>query len=298
MILCPNCDEGLACLSERASGNRLVCDRCGKIVERLEGVYYFHPEDAADFDQHSQEALAAIMDSETRHFWFVTRLEFVVSQLRRFVRRDAVFAEMGAGSAAIATVVASWCSDVSAVDIQTAGLLRAREKGIPKLYQMNLERSPFIEQFDAVGLFDVLEHFADESKVLSRLCTMLKPGGYLFVTVPAYSWLWNKRDELESHQRRYDRGQLGRALVRNGFKILESRYFFLSILPLLAMRSLRDRVFPSEVREGDHMRDVQLHRVVNTLLLFITRVENRLLRRFKLPVGGSLFVVARKSAES
>ncbi len=246
------------------------------------------------YENHSEEALAAIMACEETHFWFRSRAEYVSRQLRRFVQAGDSFADVGAGSGMIAACVRSWCSDVSVVEMQPTGLLRARDKGIDQLYQMNLDNCLFIEHFDSVGLFDVLEHFDDESRVLERAGRMLNPGGMLFITVPALTCLWNKRDVLEKHRRRYGLAELGGLLKDNGFEVIESRYFFFSITSLLYLRAFLYRVFRSPVQRGDHLENVHINKVLNSVLYWLMRLENAVAEWAKPPVGGSVLGIARK----
>jgi len=50
-------------------------------------------------------------------------------------------------------------------------------------------RLPFkIHSFDAVTMFDVLEHITDHKKAISETLRVLRPGGYLLVTTPNENW--------------------------------------------------------------------------------------------------------------
>lgn len=44
------------------------------------------------------------------------------------------------------------------------------------------------ESFDAVTLFDVLEHISDHKKAISEVFRVLRPGGYILVSVPNEHW--------------------------------------------------------------------------------------------------------------
>ena len=289
MIICPQCGDRLT-----QALNAFHCTACGETIASEGTIHFFHRQDVGLFENHSEEALTAIMACEEHHFWFRSRAEFVSRQLRRFVQSDHSFADIGAGSGLIAGRVTSWCSDVSAVDMQPIGLQRARARGIAQLYQMNLDKCLFVKHFDAVGLFDVMEHFDDEARVLEHAGRMLKPGGLLFITVPALSCLWNKRDILEQHRRRYGLAQLTALLEDNRFEVIDSRYFFFAITPLLYLRALWYRLFPSPPQEGDHLDDVKINPVLNVVLYLLMRLENAAVARLKPPVGGSILAVARK----
>jgi SAM-dependent methyltransferase len=42
--------------------------------------------------------------------------------------------------------------------------------------------------FDAVSMFDVIEHVPDDKKAMSEVLRVLKPGGYVLVSVPNENW--------------------------------------------------------------------------------------------------------------
>jgi Methylase involved in ubiquinone/menaquinone biosynthesis len=58
--------------------------------------------------------------------------------------------------------------------------------------------------FDIVTALDVIEHNQDDLSLLREAYRVLKPGGYLVITTPAFMWLWSYNDVLNAHVRRYD----------------------------------------------------------------------------------------------
>jgi len=62
--------------------------------------------------------------------------------------------------------------------------------------------------YDAIFLFDVLEHIENSSAALSEIKHLLRPGGLLVITVPAYQWLWTPFDTINKHFRRYTASRL------------------------------------------------------------------------------------------
>lgn len=103
------------------------------------------------------------------------------------------------------------------------------------------EKLPFPDgHFDAVCLFDVLEHLPDESAALKETRRVLKSGGLLFVSVPLHPELWSEHDERCEHCRRYRKGEVKGLLEKSGFRLLEKRYFISLPLPFVwAARKLR-----------------------------------------------------------
>jgi hypothetical protein len=79
----------------------------------------------------------------------------------------------------------------------------ASERGLPVIqgdFRAARARSGAL---DAVALFDVIEHIADDGEVLRDVRDSLSDEGYLYVTVPSSPLLWSNVDVMAGHYRRY-----------------------------------------------------------------------------------------------
>ena len=76
--------------------------------------------------------------------------------------------------------------------------------------------------FDCIGIFDVIEHIADDEAVFAQLADLLVDGGALFFSVPLHSHAWTDFDTLVGHFRRYDPDQLNELVDRHGFELEKS----------------------------------------------------------------------------
>ncbi len=118
-----------------------------------------------------------------------------------------------------------------------AGRLRyARQRTQCALVQGDMHAPPFQTQFHLIGMFDVIEHFADERPALRDARALLAPGGKLLLTVPALMGLWSYADEFAGHQRRYDRRQLTEKLMAAGFSVDYVSYFMATTYPMMWLK--------------------------------------------------------------
>ncbi len=67
--------------------------------------------------------------------------------------------------------------------------------------------------FDLVVCMNVLEHIEDDLGALRHMIGLLRPGGILFLLVPAHRFLYNAFDAESGHYRRYSRRSM-RALIQ------------------------------------------------------------------------------------
>lgn len=258
-------------------------------------MFLFHPEVSGSHSGMSPEIYEEVARVEEKHFWMRARAEYIVSVFNEIVRKDAKIIEIGSSTGNIARVLKrAGYNDVAAGDVHESALGFAGAYGISECYQFDLMRAPFQGHFDAVGLFDVFEHLDDEAAAAANISRMLRPGGVVLATVPAHMWLWNREDAVASHRRRYTLSQFRAIFEKAGFSILNARYFFASIVPLLFLRSRfhRDR---GEVLPEDFKDRFRVNPAVNWLLGKILDCENRFFSKTGFCCGGSIMLVARKN---
>jgi 2-polyprenyl-3-methyl-5-hydroxy-6-metoxy-1,4-benzoquinol methylase len=238
---------------------------------------------------------AAVHAEEDRgHWWFVGRRAVLLAEMARRLPGDGLrLVEIGCGSGGMLEALVRFGP---ARGIESDPILRERacERGLD-VYPGSLPNDLPAEAggWDVVCLFDVLEHVSDEAGSLRACRRLLAPGGRIFVTVPAYAWLWSRHDELLGHQRRYTGGSLRDAAEAAGFAVERLTYFnALLAPPIMAMRLARSAL---------HRPDHDLHRpppLVNRVLSACFAAEARVLRWTSLPFGISILLVARADSSA
>ena len=186
----------------------------------------------------------------------------------------------------------SWGQPIG-VDLSEEAIRFCHARGV-QVVRGNLLTLPFVDaRFDLVTSFDVLYHhwITDDRVALRELVRVLRPGGLLFVRVPALKMLWGAHDEAVHSRHRYTRGELRSLFESCGLDVLRASYCNSLLFPLLAVRRTMDRI------TGRHGSDVEtlpgpMERTFRGLL----GLEARWLRRFSFPVGGSVIALGRKAA--
>ena len=148
--------------------------------------------------------------------------------------------------------------------------------------------------FDAIVAGDMLQSVADEMAALREMRRLLKDGGLLCLTVPAYSFLWGEDDEMRGHQRRYTISGLRRKLNTCGFQIQRASYFVAtSFLPLVAGRAAK-QVFRKSITQRRHYP--RPSQVANSTMSAVLNVERHLMHYVNLPFGTRVVCWALKPA--
>jgi SAM-dependent methyltransferase len=149
------------------------------------------------------------------------------------------------------------------------------------------------QSFDVVLLTDVLEHIEDDAASAKTALRLVRPGGLLVATVPAYQWLYSPRDAQHHHFRRYGKRQFAALWdSADAETILLSHYNTLLFAPAAAIR-----LVSKLGAKGNNAGDIKVPpAVVNSMLSGVMSSEASLLGRVPMPFGLSLTAFVRKRA--
>jgi SAM-dependent methyltransferase len=148
--------------------------------------------------------------------------------------------------------------------------------------------------FDAVVAGDILQSLPDDLMALHELRRILKDGGSLCLTVPAYPWLWGEDDEARGHQRRYTSSELRRKLNNCGFEISRVSYMVaVGFLPSILERAGKN-IFKKSI--ALHRASAETPAWANSGMVLLLECERQLIHYINLPFGTRLVCWARKPA--
>jgi SAM-dependent methyltransferase len=253
-------------------------------------------QEAVSFPDDGHDACFRIEDAS---LWFAHRNACIAAALRRHGVQGPLL-DVGGGNGAVSKALDEQGIATVLLEPGPEGAQNARRRGVRNVICATLQDAGFEDgAFGAAGAFDVVEHVADDAGLLREIHRVLRPGGTLCVTVPAYGWLWSAEDELAGHHRRYSRGRLEALLAGSGFRVDYASYFFAPFtLPVFLMRSVPHRVRArrsvEEVSDGaarQHIMSPLPRRVMTSVLAPEIR---RIAAGRTIPFGTSILAVATK----
>jgi SAM-dependent methyltransferase len=255
---------------------------------------YVHVSGAAR-GSYDAELFRGLERLEQKSFWFRSRNRLIVGALVRYFPEAEHFLEVGCGTGFVLAGVRKELTHLQLMgsELSTEGLEVARRRlpGVP-LIQMDARDVPFVDTFDAVGVFDVLEHIEDDETVLRELSSAVRPGGGLLVTVPQHPRLWSAADDFAGHVRRYTRGELLGKARRTGWKPLRITSFVSLPLPFFVLSRL---LGARSADDYDFEREFRLPRLLDRSFEGLIGIERALMRcGVSFPAGASLLLAARR----
>jgi SAM-dependent methyltransferase len=214
-----------------------LADQLAASLERDEnGIHRTSIETPVSYPDNGSRQCAAVEDAS---FWFRHRNAYLVEIVRAHGITGTML-DVGGGNGHVSRALASTGVIPWLVEPSLDGCRTAVGRGMDRVACATLADLKLRdESVDAVGLFDVIEHVESPIPLLEESRRVLRPGGFLLVTVPAYPWLWSTADIHAGHFRRYTRRSLAGSVRQAGFTIDRIGYFFSPlVLPLLFARTI------------------------------------------------------------
>ena len=224
--------------------------------------------------------------NQKKHWWFQARkkiIDQIISSINLKKKKNIL--DFGAGSG----VNLDMLRKHGLVDIHEqnkyARTVIKKEKKIKNLYSTLKIKKNF---YDLILLADVIEHVKQPKELLKNLKKFLKKDGHILITVPAYQFLFSKKDKVLGHYRRYNKKLLKKEL--SGFKVENISYFntFLCI-PIIIITML------NKFLKRDYIKKVETtpNFILNKLCYIIFASEKYFIKYFNLPFGISIYVLAK-----
>ncbi|MFQ5577926.1 MAG: methyltransferase domain-containing protein [Anaerolineae bacterium] len=242
------------------------------------------------------------LDYIYNHWWFASRTLVIDTLMRQALPRHNGLAllDIGCGAGNMIEHLSNYGS-VKGIEVDPRPVKEAHLRGYDVDQFDATQPYPFDDgTFDVATALDVIEHVEADLAVLQEAHRVLKPGGHLVVTVPAFMWLWSHNDEINDHKRRYTAAELKSKLRQAGFTVKRMSYnnFFVFPLaaPLIVLRRGNEPQLASHHLQADEYQ-VEMEPappLVNAVLTAVGRVEAAFIRALNFPFGTSLIAVAQK----
>jgi len=233
-------------------------------------------------------------ENEKSYWWHVGRLKIIDEQLAgMFPKKDAKILNVGCGTGGTIKTIEKYAAEIINVDVSEEAIKYMKKAGYTA-HLIDGIKLPFkAGEFDAVVAFDVLEHIENDNKALKEWKRVIKPGGFVFITVPAYRWLWSGHDESLFHFRRYTAGGLKLKAEAAGLKTKKASYMIVFSLPLVAGFRLLHKAMRKKAMT-EETSYVAVPKVVNTTFIGLLNVEAKLQRVGSFPMGTSVIGLFKK----
>jgi SAM-dependent methyltransferase len=241
-------------------------------------------------------AVRQFVELEENHFWFIGRRRIFVTLLDEQLagRGDLEVLDVGCGAGGMIGPLSRY-GHVTGLDVSEELLEVCRSRGYDVVQGDAYDLPVNPGSIDLITLFDTIEHIRDDVGVLRECREALRPGGLLFMSGPAYRFLYAQQDRIVHHERRYTAREMRAKLTEAGLAPAKVSYFntllFPAILPTVLAKKARERF---GVSSGQTNLSHEIPKPVNRALAATMGGERHLLTKVSLPFGHSLIAMARR----
>ncbi len=237
-------------------------------------------------------------EAESRHWWYVGLRDILFRRtgLNRPASARWRILDAGCGTGGTLAALAGH-PGAHGFDYAADAIYFCQERGLRNIVRGSILAIPFPDNsFDLVISNDVLcdEGAVDDEQSLREIYRVLKPGGRVFLNLPAYPFLRSEHDIAAAVEHRYTQAELRGKLRRAGLRVRRLSHWNMVLFPVVAAVRLIRRPGPhadaAQSRSDIHVPPAPF----NILLTTIIRIESRLLDYVNLPFGSSIFTVSQK----
>lgn len=243
------------------------------------------------------EEYAKLEQVEREHWFYAGKREIVFYWLKKQQRLQAgqLLADCGAGTGFFAKEASRFCDVIAVDDFDESLAIARRHLGEHAVRKGSCTALPLEDGVaDSVTALDVIEHVEEDGKAVMEMTRILKPGGTLIITVPAFQALWSDWDVALHHHRRYRRSTLLPLLHRAGLEIIHCNYVNVLAFPAVyAIRKLRALKSSSEEISSERAEE-KIPRPFLNRVLKATFVGPACQSLIPFPFGVGLLAVACK----
>ena len=205
-----------------------------------DGIYFSERNSAISYPEKGNDDFFKIEDQS---FWFKHRNNCIYEAFKKYSTANLFF-DIGGGNGFVAKHLEDQKIETVLIEPGVKGCLNAKLRGLKNVICATLQEANFENNsLPNVGLFDVVEHIEDDLGFLKMIYEYTEKEGLVYITVPAYNFLWSNEDKDAGHYRRYTTESISDCLKKAGFKIDYASYIFSTLpLPIFLSRSLPSKL--------------------------------------------------------
>lgn len=227
---------------------------------------------------------------EDTHFWYKGMRKITKTLLDKYLPKSKGLKILDAGCGTGRNILfLKNYGHVSGFDISPHAIKYCKKRGLKNIKKGSVDKIPFNnDSFDLITCFDVLYHkqVKNYESAIANFNRILKPGGILFVRVPAFQFLLSSHDKAVHTKHRFSKNELKKILISRQFKILKISYINFFLFPFIFISRIVSKHKSSDVKKTNFL--------LNYLHQFPLWIESLLISYIGFPYGVSLVAICQK----
>lgn len=235
---------------------------------------------------------------EKFHWWYQSIHSLVLGLVKNILQSTVSYKETasnildaGCGTGGLTSKLTK-LGKVTGMDISPLALSLVAKSSVSYV-NGSVNELPFRpNNFDIVTSISVLYHKqVNDRAALKETYRTMRKNGWLIIVLPAFECLFSKHDEAVHTSKRYTLKQTRELTEKAGFEYIAGRYIFSFLFPIFIIKRMMEKLNIV----GRTASDLEeMPKLVNSILIYMCKIEWAITRYIKLPFGSSLMVIARK----
>jgi 2-polyprenyl-3-methyl-5-hydroxy-6-metoxy-1,4-benzoquinol methylase len=199
------------------------------------------------------------MDKFIRYPRYLFRKQLAIELVKKYIPRGAHFLEVGCASGDFGMSLSKLGYSGLLIDFSEAAAEIVINSIKNRFSNLTFDNKDIFDlhgekgKYDFVVVFEVLEHIKNDEEVIEKIYELLKPNGFILLSVPARMKLWDIDDEGAGHFRRYEKKKLINVLQGHDFEIKSFNSYGYPFMNLL--KPLRVTIFKQQQRHGKYIKE-------------------------------------------
>ena len=171
----------------------------------------------------------AYPDGIENNYWHFARNKFILSTIKKYPLKNIL--DVGSGRGIVTDHL--FRNGIPIQGVELGNTTPISNSNVPIYY--DTDALSLTGKYDAITLFDVIEHIEEPVKFMKELVSHFKDVEYLIITVPARQELWTNFDDYYGHFKRYNLEIMKTEMKEVGFEVIENHYFFHALYFLIQL---------------------------------------------------------------
>ena len=224
-----------------------------------------------------------IVLNQKNHWWYKSRREIFFKILKKLNLKNQKILDYGSGAGANIHILKKLSQNIDVFEPNKKMHPELKDRGVNVITKLE-------GNYDLILLTDVIEHIKHDKEEMLYLANNLNTGGYMFITVPAYQFLYSSKDLQLKHFRRYNKDSLIKIIPKN-LNIIKISYMnFFLFLPLTLI-IMFNKFFNKKFSK---LSEEIPNKLINLLLYKIFSFEKYFIDRINFPFGVSILALVKK----
>jgi ubiquinone/menaquinone biosynthesis C-methylase UbiE len=236
----------------------------------------------------NKKEYSKMYEVEETHWWYKGLRYYLFYWINKYQPNKIL--DAGCGTGINASYLKNSGYDIAGIDFSVDSISYSKKRGLENIIQGEIQKLPYgHESFDLIYCMDVIgilnDKDADSAVKEAHRC--LTPGGIYIINAAALNYLFSAQDYAWHIKKRYSKNEIVNLLERNNFSIKKVTYRVFLLFPLV----LISKYINKNNKESDTDKTNFLLNFIFTPIMYF---EFLISKYFNLPIGSSIFVVAKK----